>query len=133
MPPLSARRIKDMSEQALRSVASGTGTFTVLKDRAPNQTIAAGGNPGGGSGKLLPDANAGSRPNLEQLAGKLNQASLSIGRDLHFQVDMETGRSVIQVLDRETGEIIRQIPEDKVVASLDGGRILGFSLYDEMA
>jgi len=33
------------------------------------------------------------------------------GRDLHFSVDQETGRTVVTVRDSSTGEIIRQIPD----------------------
>ena len=54
-----------------------------------------------------------SSTDVEELASALNVANQSIGRDLRFEVDMESGRSVIQVLDRETGEVIRQIPPEK--------------------
>jgi len=33
------------------------------------------------------------------------------GRDLQFSVDEETGKTVVTVRDKATGEIIRQIPD----------------------
>lgn len=33
------------------------------------------------------------------------------GRDLQFSVDQESGRTVVTVRDRSTGEVIRQIPD----------------------
>ena len=41
-------------------------------------------------------------------------------KDLRFKVDMNSGRSVIQVLDRDTGEIIREIPPEKASKRVSG-------------
>lgn len=46
---------------------------------------------------------------------------------------MESGRSVIQVLDRETGEIIRQIPPEKAEVTLTSNGFVELRLYDENA
>ena len=70
------------------------------------------------------------REELEALAAKLNTAIREIGRDLRFQVNMETGHSVIQVLDRETGEIIRQIPPEKATAYLSDQGGVSLRLFD---
>lgn len=40
----------------------------------------------------------------------------SVSRDLQFQVDKQTGSTVVTVLDTETKEVIRQIPSEEVVA-----------------
>jgi uncharacterized FlaG/YvyC family protein len=122
-----------MSEQALKSVASGTGTFAVLGDRFHN---AQGGKRSTVSGKSLPVANVEqdqeTGPDLERLARQLNLASRSIGREIRFRVDLENGHSVIQVLDRETGEIIRQIPGDEAAGSLSNPAGSGIRLFDEL-
>ena len=67
---------------------------------------------------------------MEKLARKLNLATQSIGRDLRFQVDLEKGRSVIQVLDRETGEIIRQIPPENAKTYVSNFGDVALRLYD---
>lgn len=38
-------------------------------------------------------------------------------RNLQFQIDDQSGKSIVSVLDGETGEIIRQFPSEAVVAS----------------
>ena len=83
------------------------------------------------SGNIVPVTET-SAPDMEELATALNVASQSIGRDLRFEVDMESGRSVIQVLDRETGEIIRQIPPEKASLYAAGNGLVQLRLLDAM-
>jgi flagellar protein FlaG len=40
----------------------------------------------------------------------------NISRDLQFQVDKQTGDTIVTVLDTETKAVIRQIPSEEVVA-----------------
>ena len=47
---------------------------------------------------------------------KLNSFIQSVGRDLLFSVDDDSGEMVIKVVDSETKELIRQIPPEEVVA-----------------
>ena len=53
---------------------------------------------------------------MEQAASRLNDLAQSIKRDLKFSVDDDSGNVVITVLDQETNEVIRQIPEEHVLA-----------------
>jgi flagellar protein FlaG len=39
-----------------------------------------------------------------------------LGLGLEFSVDKETGATIIKVLDIETGEVVRQIPPEEVLA-----------------
>ncbi len=52
------------------------------------------------------------RAELEAALEKLNQHMRQNARDIEFNVDEMTNRTVITVRQRETGEIIRQIPSD---------------------
>jgi len=120
-----------MSSDDLKSVGSVTGTFRQL----PTQQQAAGktstnGNDRATPGKNVPVAEQRS-PDVEALAKKLNVATQSIGRDLRFEVNMDSGRSVIQVLDRETGEVIRQIPPEKASLYRSSNGAVALRLYDE--
>jgi len=118
-----------MSSDDLKSVSSVTGTFRQL----PAQTIGSQsttGNEKTTPGKKVPVAEKPS-PDVEALAKKLNVASQSIGRDLRFEVNMDSGRSVIQVLDRETGEVIRQIPPEKASLYHSSNGAVALRLYDE--
>jgi len=116
-----------MSQQDIKQVSAFTGTFAVLKS-APEKV--QGGNAESEIGKKLP---APEKPNVEALAKQLNYASKALGRDLRFQVDMESGRSVIQVLDRETGEIIRQIPPENAKTYVSEMGDVALRLYDSRA
>ncbi len=113
-----------MSDQDVKAI-SGTGTFAILPATGDTPT-----NPGqaAAGGSVLPPPAA--KPDLERLTAKLNLASETIGRDLRFRVDMERGRSVIQVLDRDTGEVIREIPPDEADVTLTKNGFVELRLYD---
>lgn len=115
-----------MSEQDVKPVSAHTGQFAVLKS-APERAAQAG-NTQSVSGKKMPDVE---KTDIESLVRKLNIASRSIGRDLRFQVNMDSGRSIIQVLDRETGEIIRQIPPENAKSFLSDRGDVVLRLYDD--
>ena len=57
-----------------------------------------------------------STENIRTQIAELNQVSQNIQRRLSFQVDDELGQTVVRVIDRETDELIRQIPSDEVLA-----------------
>lgn len=116
-----------MAELDVKPISSATGTFVAIRPESGQR--AAGGKRSPETGNSLPVAER-SVTELKQLAQQLNLASQSIGRDLRFQVDMESGNSVIQVLDRDTGEIIRQIPPDKANVYLAGNGAVQLRLYD---
>ena len=117
-----------MATEDLKSVSSVTGTFRQLPATEGGRPTAAG-KAESPTGKDMP-ADRMSAAEVQELAKKLNVATQSIGRDLRFEVDMQKGTSVIQVLDRETGEVIRQIPPEKasLYVSSDGG--VALRLYD---
>ena len=118
-----------MSDQDVKSVSSATGSFTALQ--YPSERVQPSGKTQPVSGNDVP-APTRQEPDLEALAAKLNVASQSIGRDLRFKVDMASGQSVIQVLDRETGEIIREIPPEKARVSVAGNGDVVLRLFDRV-
>lgn len=77
-----------------------------------------------------------SLPSPEALAtatGYINQQIQVFNRQISFEVDQNTRRIIVSVIDRETKEVIRQIPPAQVlrmVAALD--ELLGLVL-DETA
>ena len=119
-----------MSEQTKVNISSVTGTFKALGGRG-NTSPAIGGNIKSSNGNALPDPGTPSGPDMAKIAEALNSAPSSIGRNLRFKVDLDRGTSVIQVLDRDTGEIIRQIPPEKVETYLAREGALALRLYDE--
>lgn len=49
---------------------------------------------------------------IESVVSKMNDYFQLERRDLRFNVDEDSGLTVIRVVDRKTGDLIRQIPED---------------------
>ncbi|MDH3532691.1 MAG: flagellar protein FlaG [Gammaproteobacteria bacterium] len=119
-----------MSTDDVRLLSSGTGTFRQLPVLDGNRELGTGKQETT-PGNSLPDVNT-SEPDIAELAQALNVATQSIGRELRFEVDMNSGRSVIQVLDRDTGEVIRQIPPEKASLYLSETGAVALRLYDEL-
>ena len=119
-----------MSNADVKQVSSVTGAFQALRMQA--EAAPKSGKVSPESGKN-PPVEKQERPDLEAIAAELNVSSKSIGRDLRFKVDMNSGSSVIQVLDRDTGEIIREIPPEKTRISVNINGDMQLRLYDGLA
>jgi flagellar protein FlaG len=52
---------------------------------------------------------------VEQAVEDINDHFQSMGRDLSFYVDEDSGRTIITVIDAETQEVVRQIPPEEVL------------------
>lgn len=52
---------------------------------------------------------------VEKAVENINDHLQSLGRDLSFSVDNDSGRTIIKVMDSETDEVIRQIPSEEVL------------------
>ncbi len=102
---------------AIRAV---NGTFQVLMEPAHPPAPAAERHPHAPGGKTLPPATGDRRlareENVEQAVGDVERYVQSLQRRLHFSVDAESGRTIIRVLDRETNQVIRQIPGEEMLA-----------------
>lgn len=59
-----------------------------------------------------PKAEAEPADSLENVVASVNDYVQSIQRDLHFSVDKELEKTIVKVVDADSGELIRQIPED---------------------
>ena len=64
------------------------------------------------SSVIMNDTN---RKELDETVSQLNDSLQNIQRNLEFRVDEDIGRIVINVRDKETGELVRQIPSEEVL------------------
>lgn len=55
------------------------------------------------------------RANVREAIDRLNEQMREAGRDLSFGMDESVGRTVITVRSSESGELVRQIPEEVVL------------------
>ncbi len=53
---------------------------------------------------------------VDRVVHQLETQSQSLRRDLQFNVDDSTGRVIVTVIDSETDEVIRQIPNEEILA-----------------
>jgi flagellar protein FlaG len=94
---------------AANRVAAATPARPAAPD-SPGQASPSGGKvlpPGAGG---VPDAD------MQQAVSRLASYVQAIRRDLQFSVDERSGKAVVRVVDSETGETIRQIPPEEVLA-----------------
>jgi len=57
-----------------------------------------------------------SRDELESVVSQLQDYVQSIQRDMKFHIDDATGRVIVQVVDSNTQEVVRQIPSEEMLA-----------------
>lgn len=74
------------------------------------------------SGNSLPPVAQAAKPepvnekdfkaHVEAAVAQMNEFVQSTQRDLHFSYDRDAGETVVKVMDRETQQVIRQIPDE---------------------
>ena len=53
---------------------------------------------------------------VRSAAERINHQLQTVAPNLRFSVDEDTGKTVVRVVDTDTGEIIRQVPSEEVLA-----------------
>lgn len=61
-------------------------------------------------------ASSPAREQVQEVAKQLQRVAEPVAQNLQFMVDGETGKTVIRVVDGATKEVIRQIPNEEVLA-----------------
>ena len=57
-----------------------------------------------------------SESGIQQAVREINEFVQNVQRDLSFNMDEVSGRVVIKVIDRDSGDTVRQIPSEEVLA-----------------
>lgn len=70
-----------------------------------------------------PEAGLSWREKLDALVEAGNDQARSAGRSLRFSVDEESGETIIRVVDKETGQLVRQIPPEEWLGVLERGEL----------
>lgn len=102
------------NESLTRTPLNAAPPTSVQKNGDEKQSVNA-------SGKVLPDSNVvkvameADPKEVESAVAKLNDHVQNTSRTLNFQVDDESGKTVIKVYDRESEKLIRQIPNEMVL------------------
>ncbi len=79
---------------------------------SPEQVV----QPSPAAASIPPQKGSESSPEqLLQAVERVQEQVQSVRRDLQFKLDEESGKTVIKVLDSQTGETIRQIPSEEML------------------
>ena len=92
-PPRAALALNRVTESVSPTVANQARADATAQVKAP----------------ALPSAQ------LEDIAKQLDSYIRSVSRSLEFKVDDASGRTIISVRDAETGDLIRQIPNEEAL------------------
>mgnify|MGYP003384680051 CR=1 FL=1 len=99
--------------KAVTSKASNVtvSTDSVIAQKVSNQSM---------GGQALPEEVSGSQSSatqkIEETVSDLNSFVQNVQRSIQFSVHDDTGRSVITVTDKESGDVIRTFPSEDVLA-----------------
>lgn len=77
-------------------------------------------------------AQAATKDDVDRAAQQINEALQMVSQKLEFSVDKDTDEFVVKVMDKETGEVIRQIPSEellKIAKALD--KLQGLLVKDQ--
>jgi flagellar protein FlaG len=108
----------------MNSVGSSTSPPTIAAPAAPvvapvNGAVAVASAPAVTAGRREArgdGAASGTQRAFEAVAQQIEDYVRQSGRSLQFQVDEGSGRIVVSVRDAATGELIRQIPDEALLA-----------------
>jgi flagellar protein FlaG len=67
---------------------------------------------------------------LEQAVARLNEQMQANGRKLGFSVDDRLNKQIVRVMNKETGEVVRQIPNEVVIRVANSIEDLKGVLFD---
>jgi flagellar protein FlaG len=103
----SSLRVSVVSTQPRDNLAAQSGNNLPLKPSPQENTVAVASQP-----KVSAESVKQMRENLEAAITQMNQYTQFTQRDIQFNVDKASGRTVVSVIDRESREVIRQIPDE---------------------
>ncbi len=111
--PKSGKDLPLQSTQVVNSIPKTQSTPTLGKNAAaatPTDAHAAKAK------ESAPTVTEIDEEAIDEAVANLNAYMQNVERDLQFSINEETGHTIITVLNRETEEIIRQIPPEVVLS-----------------
>lgn len=91
------------SDASARSAISSTDVFVSVQPPSLQNISAA---------ITLRSSREDQRELLNSAVTKLNEFVQTVQRDLKFEVDSELGQTIVRVVDKDSQEVIRQIPDE---------------------
>lgn len=107
--------MSDLSKVAASPVPAKSVAVSSLSNSVKGQKTGNDLPPAAEAAKSRPQGFVDQQVVQEQVqaaVAQMNEYIQSTQRDLHFSYDPGSGETVVKVLDRETQEVIRQIPDE---------------------
>lgn len=70
---------------------------------------------------------------ISETVEALNDMMRSIERGINFRVDDDNGRTVIKIMDKQTSELIKQIPSEDILRLINSMQNMQSLLFEERA
>ncbi|MEJ2590490.1 MAG: flagellar protein FlaG [Candidatus Thiodiazotropha sp.] len=108
---LTTQAAKDLGRESRRvdgtqAVAPIQGAAQVTRIRSAHATSSA---------PAVQPTSPVSKEDVAAAVAQMKDFAQVVSRQLQFDVDDESGRTVVRVLDKDSGDVIRQIPPDEVL------------------
>ncbi len=113
-PDIATTTVASVQAQPVVQSASKSSAET-SKVQTPSQSVGLAVQPRDEVDAKEESAPAENRDRLAALVDELNSKAANIARQLRFQFDDDADTSVIEVYDRETEQLIRQIPSEEAL------------------
>jgi flagellar protein FlaG len=99
---MSSSQAEGRNASELVSSSSGSAAPVAVVSRVPDASKA----------EQLKEQNEAQRKELDAAVSQLNDYVQNVQRDLQFEVDNEMGQTIVRVVDQQTQEVIRQMPDE---------------------
>jgi flagellar protein FlaG len=100
----------------IQTIGGATGGSTQAPASGPAGKVRPLPAPGGTAD---PTAQAAAKPDgqrVQRAVDEINAQLRELDKNIRFSVDQDTGETVVKVVDTETGDVIRQIPSEEMLA-----------------
>lgn len=97
-------------------IASAAGAANERPLRADSPAAAAGQGVQRSPGELVAAGRHSSDEAVRQALGEAGRRLAQIASELTFDFDESAGRIIVRLVDKRTGEVLRQIPSDEALA-----------------
>jgi flagellar protein FlaG len=88
------------------------------KEEAPEKKVEKASDSVQAAIKLAKERERSTEEQRVKMMEQMQEFVSSINKDLSFRVDQESGRDVVTIYEAETGDVIRQIPEEEMLEVL---------------
>ena len=111
--------MNELNAQNISQMAKAVSSAPQVQSQKPKADVMAKAEIVEASGKELPveDTKAVEAKSVEvkEAVSKLNEFAQKTQRDLNFQIDEDSGKTVIKVYDRQSETLVRQIPNEEAL------------------